>query len=352
VQINAEEFGSLFVADQMEKQLNTIGIIDAIVERRPREKGPTVGEYFFYAWVNRLVSPKSKRALGEWYRKTAIQHIRPVEVEKLTSQHYWEKWNRVSVKDIEKIGKTFFEMIWTLQELPPECVIFDTSNYYTYMAGHTDSELCQRRKNKAGKHHLRQLGVALMVDRKTQLPLYCKVYEGNRHDSKIFFRIIDEMFGVMCDFNQTKQRLTIVFDKGMNSDENIDVIDDHQRVHFITTYSPYFVEELATVDLKHFSPIITKSNFKLEENEKGGRSAQLLSHIVLSRPESSNTPLTASWKLFVNHCLSFAGIIGNPNLAGKNRMKLSADTNGYADVCISIHNATILILEIEDAYQK
>jgi transposase len=97
--------------------------------------------------------------------------------------------------------------------------------------------------------------LALLVDRGTELPLFYRVYEGNTHDSVVFRRIIDEMFGVMCGFNTTKQRLTVVFDKGMNSPEAIRTIDGHTRVHFITTYSPHFVEELAGTDLKQFAPL-------------------------------------------------------------------------------------------------
>ena len=262
-------FGALFVANEIEKKLNTIGIIDGIVPRSPKEEGPSIGEYFFYAWINRLICPKSKRSLADWYSHTAIAQIRPVPLDELTSQRYWEKWDRVHPEDIEKIGHTFFKRVWELQPTAPECLLFDTTNYYTFMASHTDSELCQRGHNKAGKHHLRQLGLALLADRSTHLPLYYRTYEGNVHDSKLFRRVIDEMFGVMCGFNQTKQRLTVVFDKGMNSEEAIEIIDDHTRIHFITTYSTHFVEELVETDVRKFSPLDIEKNRRLLADEHG-----------------------------------------------------------------------------------
>lgn len=268
VQIRAEEYGSLFIANELERELGTIKIIDSIVPRGRREIGPSIGEYFYFAWVNRLIDPKSKRALEEWYGRTAVGQIHPVEPAMLTSQRYWKKWDRVSAESVEKIGKAFFRKVWSIQELPPECVVFDTTNYFTYMASERESELCQRGHNKAHHHHLRQVGLALLVDRKTQLPLFYRPYEGNKHDSKVFQQIIDEMFGVLLGFNQTKQRLTIVFDKGINSDDNIEAIDGKSRIHFITTYSPYFVEDLASTDLKHFSPISIRSN---EQREADGR---------------------------------------------------------------------------------
>lgn len=272
LRLQSRAFGAVFVLHEFEKTLDTIGMIDRVVRPARREKGPSVGEYFFYAWVNRLIAPKSKRALAAWYRHTAIQEIRPVPLKELTSQRYWEKWDRVSEEDVERIGREFFARVWELQPLPPECLLFDTTNYYTFMSSHTRSELCVRGHNKAGKHHLRQLGLALLVDRDTHLPLYYRTYEGQVHDSKLFRRVIDDMFGVMCGFNQTKQRLTVVFDKGMNSEEAIHGLDDQSRLHFITTYSTYFAEELAATDPRKFAPLdIEKNRDLLTKDQPGER---------------------------------------------------------------------------------
>ena len=112
--LKTQSFGALFIANELEKMLDTIGIIDRVVPRAPREKGPSVGEYFFYAWANRLISPKSKRALPAWYRHTAIQNIRPVAINALGSGEYWEKWNRVTQEHIERIGETFFKKVWPI----------------------------------------------------------------------------------------------------------------------------------------------------------------------------------------------------------------------------------------------
>src|SRR3972149_2490218 len=253
--IATREFGSLFLALEIEKRLDTIGLIDGLVPRAAREAGPSIGEYFFYAWANRLIDPRSKRALPDWYRGTAISEIRPVPIEELTSQRYWEKWDRVSPEAVETMRKEFFARLWSMRPAPPECLLFDTTNYYTYMSSPTPSDLCARGHNKDSKHHLRQVGLALLVDRDTELPLFYRVYEGNTHDSVVFRRLTDEMFGGMCGGNTTKQGLTVVFDKGMNSPEAIHTIDDHGRVHFITTYSPHFVEELAGTELRHFAPV-------------------------------------------------------------------------------------------------
>ena len=215
-----------------------------------------------------MVQAVSKNKLASWYRSTAIQHIRPVDLDELSSKRYWEKWDRVSEEDLRRVAGAFFERVWRIESPSADCLLFDTTNYYTYMAGHTESDLAMRGKNKAGKHHLRQIGLGLLVARDLRLPLYYSVYPGNIHDSKHFEAVMDEMFGVVCGLNKTKERLTVVFDKGMNGDENYAWIDEHSRIHFITTYSTYFAQDLAATPLGRFEPVDIPHNRRLMEEGK------------------------------------------------------------------------------------
>ena len=263
VKLRVEEFGSLWIAQQIDAEVDLANIVDSVIPRGSREKGPSIGEYFLYCVWNRMVEAVSKNRLAEWYRSTAIQQIRPVEIEELTSQRYWEKWNRVSEADLRQIAQRFFERIWALESPNADCLLFDTTNYYTFMASHTRSELAQRGNNKDGRHHLRQIGLGLLVARDTRLPLYYCVYPGNLHDSKLFEAVMDEMFGIVCGLNKTKKRLTVVIDKGMNSEDNYAWIDEHSQVHFVTTYSTYFAQELAAVPLDQFEPVDIKKNRRL-----------------------------------------------------------------------------------------
>ena len=266
--LRVEEFGALWAALQMDSDIDLAGIIDSVITCSDKETGPSVGEYFLYCVLNRMVEAKSKNQLSEWYRNTAIQHIRPVEIDALNSQRYWEKWNRVDEKKLDIISKKFFEKIWALESPIADCLLFDTTNYYTFMASDTESELAMRGKNKEGRHHLRQVGLGLMVAKDSRLPLHYSVYPGNLHDSRQFKEIMDDMFGVVCGLNKTKDRLTIVIDKGMNSHENYSYIDEHSRMHFVTTYSTYFAEDLAITPIERFEVVDTEKNRRLALENK------------------------------------------------------------------------------------
>ena len=265
--LRAEEFGALWMAQQVDKDFDLCSLIDETIPPSDREKGPSIGEYFLYCVWNRMIEPTSKNKLSDWYKRTAIQHIRPVDLNELTCKRYWDKWSRVDEKALNAIISKFFERLWQLETPSSDCLLFDTTNYYTFMGSQTESEIACRGKNKEGRHHLRQIGLGLLVARDTRLPLFYSVYPGNIHDSKHFEAVINEMFGVVCDLNNTKERLTVVIDKGMNSEGNYTWIDDHSRVHFITTYSTYFAQDLATTPLDRFEIADTARNRKLIDEE-------------------------------------------------------------------------------------
>ncbi len=136
------------------------------------------------------------------------------------------------------------------------------------MTGNTPSKIAKREKNKAKRYSLRQIGLGLLIARKSSLLLHCTAYPSNLHDSKLFEPVMDEMFDIVCKLHWTKERLTVVIDKGMNAESNYSWIDDHARIHFVTTYSTYFAQELAATPLDHFEPPDIPRNRLLIEDEK------------------------------------------------------------------------------------
>jgi len=261
--IQVQEFGALWLANMIEQEVGLVGIIDSVVPKGDKETGPSTGEYFLYAAFNRMIDACSKRAMPEWYKATAIQHIRPVDIDALDSDRFWKKWNRVGEEAVRLIAEKLLNRVAEIEPPTSDCFLFDTTNYYTYMASDTKSELAMRGKNKEGRDWLRQVGLALLVARDTRLPLFYREYEGNRHDSKLFNRVLDEVLTAMRKHCQGEA--TVVFDKGMNAEENISTIDAMEKVHFVTTYSTYLAEEFIHTPRERFDLVDTPQNRKLAE---------------------------------------------------------------------------------------
>jgi transposase len=79
---------------------------------------------------------------------------------------------------------------------------------------------------------------------------------------------MDEIFASMGEIVGKKSRMTVVFDKGMNADNNIALIDANEQINFITTYSTSYSEELIHVNLNKFQPVGTRKNRKLHEYDR------------------------------------------------------------------------------------
>ncbi len=272
--LQAQEYGSLLISDLIETKIGFASIVDDVVGRKDNQDGPSVGDYFFYAILNRMIDARSKRALPEWYKSTAIQHVRPTRLEALSSRHYWRAWEKVSEDHIKEIAERFFARLVELENVSSDCFLFDTTNYYTYMASTTASELAKRGKNKEGKNWLRQVGLALLVSSDEQLPLYYHEYEGNRHDSKLFLELLGDVVTAMQKRVGPQSSLTIAFDKGMNSLDNMTILDDYDDIHFITSYSTAYAEDLVKIKTDRFVAVDTEKNRKLAE--KGREVDQLL----------------------------------------------------------------------------
>lgn len=252
--LSVQEWGALWLADQLDRDVDLAGIVDEVVPSSAHETGPSVGEYFRYAVLNRMIEAVSKNKLAEWYSHTAVQEIRPVDSEQLSSQHYWDKWQRVSPAHLAEIGRRFLDRVWQLEWADPDCLLFDTTNFFTFMSSKTPSDLAQRGKNKEGRDNLRQVGLGLLIGRKSRLPRHYVVYPGNQHDSRVLLGILDQVKPIMGEM-AGKERLTVVVDKGMNSSDNYAIIDATANVHFVTTYSLHFAENLAVVPLEQFEPL-------------------------------------------------------------------------------------------------
>jgi transposase len=178
-----------------------------------------------------------------------------VRLEALSPQNFWNHWERLSEEQLERIADGFFQKVQSLGGSEKEHFLFDTTNFYTYVDSQSPSELLKRGRNKAGKHRLRQVGFALITQRETGLPVYYRLYPGNHHDSRFFSEHLEEILGKLKAIAGNCSELTLIFDKGMNSLATIQRIDSEPHLHFITSYSPYFAKELASIPLKHFQPL-------------------------------------------------------------------------------------------------
>jgi transposase len=115
-----------------------------------------------------------------------------------------------------------------------------------------DCELPQRGRNKQKRFDLRQIGMALLVSREGQLPLFHKTYEGNKNDFTIFSESFQSLSVRLRAITNDITDVTIVFDKGNNSKDNFKQIDDCHGLHYVAGLVPSYFKDLIEEANKSF----------------------------------------------------------------------------------------------------
>ena len=136
-----------------------------------------------------------------------------------------------------------------------DTLLYDTSNFFTFIdSANNRCEIPQRGKNKQKRYDLRQVGLALLVTRKHQLPLFHKTYKGNKNDFTVFKETLDELSARIKTVSTELQDITLVFDKGNNTKDNFAKLASH-KLYYVAGLVPAYFKELITEANKYFTPI-------------------------------------------------------------------------------------------------
>lgn len=248
-QIDCVQEGAIAALCQIADELKIREIVDA--QRPKRRQGMSVGDYILIAALNRAIAATSKSKIKEWVDSTALHLYIELDKNKLDSQNFWDHFDKLSAKDVDAIGDAVARRAIDIEKVPLDCLVYDTTNYYNYWDVLTPSELAKMTKSKAGKNQLRHIGLAVAVDRDHGLPLFHRLYPANDHDSKVFRNLLDELFTQVKEAVSDKKALTFVFDKGNNSEEAIEKLDE-SRHHFVGSRSPYHHKDLCRIPIQRY----------------------------------------------------------------------------------------------------
>ena len=194
----------------------------------------TVGESLVAAMIARACAPRSKRAFADWAKTTYLPELMKFAAADLTSQHFWDQMNAVPVDKLAVIEQELVREVVRVEQLQLKALAYDTTNFYTHIAStNLRPKLPQRGHNKQGRHDLRQMGLALVVDQDTQLPLSHVLYEGARSDMKTFAEFLKPVRKRLRELTGQPEQLTIVFDAGASSRQNLESME-----HYVTAVRP------------------------------------------------------------------------------------------------------------------
>lgn len=231
------------------QQLDIIGIIDRYAPKR--NQGPSVGTYILLAALNRAIAPTSKCRFANWYRKTILTRLIRLPTTALRSQRFWDHMNYLDEPVLAQIENEITRQVVEKYNVDLRALFYDTTNFDTFICSANPNQLAQRGHAKSKRRDLRIIGLALLVSWDFHIPLFSKIYEGNQNDSVTFSRVIDDLLARYRMFKEKCQSITLVFDKGNNSGENIQALDG-SPYHFIGSLVPSQHQDLLDIPLQRF----------------------------------------------------------------------------------------------------
>lgn len=240
------------------QELDVIGIINRHVPLlmsggKPIRDHLTVGSSLCLAAIGRACHPTSKLSWYEWCKQTSLEYCLRSSFSKLDSQHFWDQMHCLPVDKIALIEDELIKKIVDLYQIKPDCLFFDTTNFFTFIdSENTRCDLPQRGKNKQKRIDLRQFGVALLVTRKEQFLLFHKTYRGNENDMTFFKNNFKDLSHRLKQVFNEFSELTLVFDKGNNSKDNFALIDAETDLHYVAGLVPSYFKTLIEQANKNF----------------------------------------------------------------------------------------------------
>ena len=237
--------GAVAVLLGLTKKLDIVNIINKYTSsqreywaEKPLRNNLTAGATLLLAAIGRVCEPTSKRAWNEWAAETSCSHLLGISSEKIDSQHFWDLMDCIPEGAIENIEAEILEKAFQNYPLKKETLLYDTTNFYTFISSENDRcDIAQRGKNKQKRNDLRQVGMALAVTQENYIPLLHYTYQGNMSDCTVFAKVISSikkrMQALKIDINQH----TIVFDRGCNSKANLKKIK-RLKLHYVGALTP------------------------------------------------------------------------------------------------------------------
>jgi transposase len=245
------EFGGSAALYDLACRLRLVEFIDRHVPKA-RGGGPTVGTYLLVAALNRCLAPRSKARIGDWFDQTALRRLVPVKATQLTSQRFWDNMDRLAPEAIVAIERDLTAHLVPTFQLDLRQVLFDATNFFTFID--TFNERCtlaQRGKSKEGRTSLRIVGLALLVTADAHVPLCHQTYPGNQPDAPTFAGLTEELVARHQLVARGVERVTLIFDKGNNSKDNLTALAD-SPYHFIGSLVPTQHPELLAIPARRF----------------------------------------------------------------------------------------------------
>ena len=230
-------------------ELNFVETVNKHTDKK-KMAGLTVGEYLLLNIIGRCDGALSENAMQRWFKSSSLNILWKFP-HKLTCQNFLNHYKYIDKKTRRKIEDDLCRMLIE-KGLTPRILFLDESNWFTYIE--KGEELPQKGHSKQFRSDKNLVSVGLTVS-EDNVPFMHETYEGKTHDAEIFPKLLDALVKRLSQLKITTENLILVFDKGNNSQVNIE--DVLSRMHLVASAKHNQARELLKIPLKKYRYLYT-----------------------------------------------------------------------------------------------
>jgi len=203
-----------------------IGLMDIINQAAPKRNGLPVGELAFIMAANRLLDPRPKYTIAEWYQRTYMPEILGIDLPPDSAYQTLTRCLDYLTDDVQmEIEMALAARVMESFHLKPESFIYDVTS--TFVEGEGGAEILQYGYSRDHRPDCRQVNYSLCVTMNPTVPLFHEAFPGNTVDSKTvketMVRFKDKLGLYGC----------LVVDRGIVTSANIVEIVDERKLDLV-----------------------------------------------------------------------------------------------------------------------
>jgi transposase len=204
-----------------------IGLIDIVNRYVPKRQGLSLGLELFLTVAHRLLDNKpSSLNLSRWVKTTHLPALLDFDANRLTSDTQDYMMSKIhneemNINHLLRISKDLYTASLPLFGKEDNIFFYDVTS--SYFEG-TSCPIAKFGYNRDGKIDKLQINIGMVVNGKYGIPLMSKVFEGNISDALTVYEMV-----YYSRFTFGKKKGLLIMDRGMDSEENIRIMD---TVHY------------------------------------------------------------------------------------------------------------------------
>ena len=231
---------------KMAKKIGIEEILDDAFKNK-KSHGIKRSTSLILAAIHRVCKPGSKNEFAEWFKDTTLPQGLTIKPEIMTSQHFWEQMDNITEEELRNAEDAITGKILKMYHLNLDKIALDYTNYFTYVSSDNEnSTLAKRGRNKQKRYDLKQCSLAIITTKESGLPLFSHVYAGNINDQTEFREYTKLLKERLPD--QSLEEITLVFDGGSNTKENLNSL----TMHYICSFSLSYCKGLYDIDIADY----------------------------------------------------------------------------------------------------